>query len=98
LVRGNWRLKAQRVEVGTQLQPNFWYRSPLWDKDHVIGLRSDLLGDNLSWCGLALDVARDWEEGEEYAGLWYTNRGSAKCAYCNRRQKEWDEFGSISGA
>ncbi len=96
--RRDWRLVAIRVEVGTELQPNEWYRGPLWDHDHLLGLRSDLLGDGLSWCGQALRVVRDWEEGKEYAGLWYTNRRAAKCPYCKRRNKEWNEFGSISGS
>lgn len=87
--RGDWRLKAIRVEPGTALQPGEWYRSPLSNKDHCLGLRNDLLGDSLAWCGFALDVCRDWEEGEEYAGLWYTNRKAAHCAECRRKEKEW---------
>jgi len=87
--RRDWRVTAIRVEKGTELQPNEWYRSPLSDQDHLLGLRPDLLGDGLSWCGRALDVMRDWETGEEYGGLWYTNRRAAQCPYCRRRQKEY---------
>lgn len=87
--RQNWRLQAQRVEEGTELQPNEWYRSPLWGHDHVLGLSTDLLGDGSAWCGRSLAVARDWTEGEEWGGLWYTNRKSAQCSHCRRRQREW---------
>ena len=86
----DWRLQAVRVEVEAELQPNEWYRSPLWEKDHLLGLRNDLLGDGLAWCGRALAVVQDWDRGEEYGGLWYTNRRAAQCAQCRTRQKEYD--------
>ncbi|KKK91133.1 hypothetical protein LCGC14_2716010 [marine sediment metagenome] len=87
--RGDWRVKAIQVERGTALQPGIWYRTPLSNKDHVLGLRNDLIGDDLAWCGMSLGVCRDWTEGEEYAGLWYTNRKAANCAECRRKEKEW---------
>ena len=94
--RQDWRLKAQRVEKDTELQSDEWYRSPLWTAhDHLLGLRQDLLDDGLSWCGRALVIVRDWDEGEEWGGLWYTNRRAARCAYCKRRQGEWNERNSI---
>ena len=96
LVRQDWRQKAIRVESRVELQPLIWYRSLLRSKDHQLGLRSDLLGDGLAWCGFPLEVARDWDD-DSYGGLWYTNRASAsaKCAECRRKGKEWDGRNSI---
>ena len=90
MARRNWKGLAIRVEPHVELQPNIWYRSPLWGHDHLLGLRSDLLGDGLAWCGRALLVAQNWVDGEEYEGLWYTNRKAAHCPNCRRYQKEWD--------
>ncbi len=89
--KGDWRKREGLVQLEpeTELQPNEWYRSPLWTKDHVMGLTPTHINDGVSWCGRALTVARDWED-EELGGLWYTNRKSASCPECKRRQTEWD--------
>ncbi len=71
------------------MQPKEWYRTPLSSKDHCVALIPEMLADELAWCGRALGVCRDWAEGEEYAGLWYTNRKAAHCAECNKKEKEW---------
>lgn len=87
MARKSWRDDARRVEE--ELQDHVWYRSPLWDKDHLLGQDPVWREDGLAWCGRALEVARDWDS-PEVGGLWYTNRASAQCAQCKNRDKEWD--------
>ena len=88
----DWRKEAEQVEV--DLMFNTWYRSPLWDKDHLLGEDPTWEADGLSWCGRALTYARDWDS-EELGGLWYTNRRSASCPQCKKRQTEWESRGSF---
>lgn len=83
----DWRKQATRVEG--PLWTHEWFRSPWWDKDHLLGVDEVWQADELAWCGRPLGWARDWES-EELGGLFVTNRTSARCADCARRQKEWD--------
>ena len=87
MAKRDWRKNAERVRG--PLWTNEWFRSPLWDKDHLLGADPVWEADGLAWCGRALDYAREWED-EEAGGLYITNRTSAKCAECKRRQIEWE--------
>jgi hypothetical protein len=87
LAKRDWRKNA--TPVHGPLWTNEWFRSPLWDKDHLLGVDEVWQDDEIAWCGRALGYARDWDN-KEYGGLFITNRTSAHCAYCARRQKEWD--------
>lgn len=86
----DWRNKAE--QVGGPLWTNEWFRSPLWDQDHLLGADPVWKEDEIAWCGRALGAAREWTN-EDYGGLWITNRTAAKCAYCKRKQKEWEARG-----
>ena len=91
----DFRNRYVQVSVGELLAANVWYRSPLWDHDHLLGEEKEWANDQISWCGRALDAARDWTDGEEWAGLWISERKSSRCPYCTRKQSEWDErFGT----
>lgn len=87
----DFRNRTIQCEPGTDLQPGIWYRSPLWDDDHCVGLIREWVSEELAWCGRALGEARDWDN-EELGGLWYGERRAkeSRCATCRRRQKEWD--------
>jgi hypothetical protein len=88
LAKKDWRKQAEKVEE--PLVHGDWYRSPLWnDHDHLLGRTPEHISDEIAWCGRALSYARDWTN-EELGGLWYTNRKSAKCAECNRREKAFN--------
>jgi hypothetical protein len=89
----DWRTNAVIVEGPLWIKE--WFRSPLWDKDHCLGQDPDWQAEEIAWCGRALGAAREWSD-EQYGGLWITNRKSAKCSECARRDKEWDErYGAI---
>ena len=85
----NFRNTNVQLLVGEELESGIWYRTPLSDSDHVLGLVPNLMDENDAWCGRALGVARDWVD-VSYGGLWYSQRTSSKCAECARRQIEWD--------
>lgn len=80
---------STRVDVGLDLQPKVWYRTPLSNYDHLIGLRPEFMDEGLAWCGFDLRTCRDWKD-DEYGGLWYSNRKSNRCAGCKTRQGEYD--------
>ena len=86
----DWRNQATKVEGPLWIRE--WFRSPLWDKDHLLGEDPAWRDEELAWCGRPLGEAREWVD-EKIGGLWITNRTSAKCAYCSRRQKEWEARG-----
>ena len=87
----DWR-KTAVLEEG-ELSLGVWYRGPLWDKDHLLGEDPMWQADGIAWCGRALEAARDWDN-EEFGGIWITNRKSAQCAECRRRQLEWETRGT----
>ena len=90
MAKRDWRLLA--IQVTGDLELGVWYRSPLWDKDHIVGEDPVWFNDGISWCGRSLAYARDWDNNE--AGrLYFTNRTSAQCAECKRRQVEWEGRG-----
>lgn len=86
----DFRAKYVQVDPGEILNANTWYRSPLSKSDHLLGEDRDWFEDEIAWCGFALGAARDFVTGEEYGGLWVSERRSGKCATCQRKQKEWD--------
>ena len=86
----DFRYKYIKVISDTQgLVTNVWYRSPLWDDDHLLGAELLWKDDEIAWCGRALGAARDWED-DVFGGLWLSERRSGKHTYCARRQREWD--------
>ncbi len=85
----DFRNTSEKVDVGEILSPNVWYRSPLWDNDHLIAEDREMFNEGLSWCGRALTYAQNWEN-EELGGLWISNRKSGNCGPCKSRQDEWD--------
>ena len=87
----DWRLNAIKVEGDIEL--NVWYRSPWYDKDHLLGEDPVWTTDGIAWCGRPLIELVTWPD-EEIGGLWITNRKSAQCAECKRRQIEWDNRGT----
>lgn len=86
MARKDWRSEATKVTAALEWAQ--WYRSPLWSHDHLLSRIKEGYQDGISWCGRALDYARDWDN-EEMGGLWETNRKSAPCAECNRMEKEY---------
>ncbi len=87
----DWRKEATREDG--DLQFNTWYRSPIWDKDHLLGEDPVWAEDGITWCGRALRYAQEWDS-EELGGVWITNRKSAPCAACKKRQLEWESRGT----
>ena len=87
MAKRDWREKASRAEY---LIHDVWYRSPLWDKDHHLGRAPEFVDEGLAWCGRPLRLAMDGWGDPKLEGLWNTNRTSAKCAECKRRETEWD--------
>jgi hypothetical protein len=92
LAKRDWRKTTEKVPLLGLLQLHVWYRSPLWDKDHLLGEDPVWEEDGIAWCGRALEEARNWDS-EELGGLWITNRKSAPCAICKRMQTEWESRG-----
>lgn len=75
--------RATAVNLGV------WYRSPLWDHDHMLGRTRDHKEEKVAWCGRALEAARTMDN--ELGGLWLSERKTGKCSECRRREKEWQE-------
>ena len=87
LAKRDWRNGAERVTG--DLENGVWYRSPLWpNDDHLLHRLPVAMREGDAYCGRALSYARDWEN-EELGGLWYTNRKSAGCSECKRREAEF---------
>lgn len=74
------------IEVGV------WYRSPLWEKSHVLGRREECFKGLDSWCGRAMGYARDWQD-EVLGGLYIDERSGDGnyCAHCKNAEKGWQE-------
>ena len=49
------RIHSQHVLQDQNLSVHVWYRSPLWDRDHLLGEDPVFRDENLAWCGRALD-------------------------------------------
>ena len=71
-----------------ELEFGVWYRSSLWEQSHVLGRRREYYEDSLSWCGMALDYVRDWQD-EVLGGLFIDERGGGHCAYCKQAEAGW---------
>ena len=78
--RANWKLDENKV---AEVMRHVWYRSPLWDQDHMEGN----LEKGTAWCGRALDVALHMDN--ELGGLWVSNRKTGKCSECVKKENEW---------
>lgn len=89
----DFRERDERVDRGEILALNVWYRSPLWQDDHLLGELKELSNDEISWCGRALGYAReipDTGDRGSLGGLWRSSRTSGRCATCKRKQEEFD--------
>ena len=84
--RRDWRELAERADL---VQHGVWYRTNMYDKDHVLGRSPEHTDDGIAWCGRPLEVLIEGWGDPELEGLWITNRRSAHCSECNRREKEW---------
>jgi len=93
IVVRDWRSKAIQVASKGLLETGIWYRSPLYEKDHLLARTKVEFEDGLAWCGRPLEDARRWDN-DEFGNLWYTNRKSAQCLQCVRREKEWHANGT----
>lgn len=93
----DFRTNYERLDPGEILVTHEWYRSPMWTGDHLLGEEKEWVDDELAWCGRPLGAVRDWDNWE-LGGLWKSDRTGNKCAYCNRRQKEWDAAMRSAGA
>lgn len=84
----DWRNQAEKAEG--VLENGVWYRTPLSEKDHLLGQPMEFVQDGLSWCGYALGYVQAWRN-DEYGGLWFSNRNSrdARCAECRRKEEEY---------
>ena len=78
--RAEWRLDELEVD---EVERHVWYRGPLWEQDHMEGN----IEAGVAWCGRALDIALNMDN--ELGRLWESTRVSAKCAECNKKEKEW---------
>ena len=90
----DFRERAEQVEPDEILQHGVWYRSPLWNHDHLLGRPKEWFQDEIAWCGRALGEARDMEDTgykQSLGGLWVGQRTSAKCSTCKRKEKEWKQ-------
>lgn len=89
----NWRETA--VPYFEAVAHGIWYRSPLWEKDHALGRIKEFTAEGVAWCGRPLTAAQEGWGDPDLEGLWLTNRRSAKCSECSRREQEWaDTYGS----
>jgi len=86
----DFRNQYERVDKGTLLTGNVWYRSPLWEYDHLVGEDHTWYDDQIAWCGRGLGAARDGWGDKLLEGLWVSTRRGNKCATCKRRQAEWN--------
>ena len=87
-MKRDWRPNAIPVVDDVPLTTDVWFRSPLYGHDHLLARTKTERDDGLAWCGRPLEDARTWDN-DEYGGLWYTNRKSAHCFECDRKEKEW---------
>lgn len=85
----DFRTYYRKLEEGEPLVPGIWYRTPLYNNDHLLGERKEWQEQALAWCGRPLQAARDWPS-DELGGLWVSERTSGKCGPCKTKQKEWE--------
>lgn len=85
--RINWRTTYEKA---VNVVPNVWYRSPLWDDDHLLGEAREFREEGIAWCGRALTAALEYgEKDDELGGLYVSERKTGKCSQCRSRQEEW---------
>ena len=85
----DFRNRYVRVDPDDIVVTDIWYRSPLWDDDHLLGADFTWKDDGIAWCGRGLEATKDWD-ADAFGGLWLSERRIGKCRYCLRRQREWD--------